>query len=94
MDLMDYVIEFHKDAERQGPGSDEATRNALQYIPGLGENARKLDIGCGAGAQTMVLTKNTKAKIIEVDMLQEFLKNFKRKLIEIPWIIGLWQSNH
>lgn len=80
MDLMDYVIEFHKDAERQGPGSDETTRKALQYIPDLGKNARILDIGCGTGAQTMVLAKNTKAQIIAVDMLQEFLDKLQEKI--------------
>ncbi|HSH51232.1 MAG TPA: class I SAM-dependent methyltransferase, partial [Bacteroidales bacterium] len=80
MDLMDYVIEFHKDAERQGPGNGEATRKALQYIPELGKNARILDIGCGTGAQTMVPTKNTKAQIIAVDMLQEFLDKLQEKI--------------
>ena len=80
MDLMDYVIEFHKDAERQGPGNGEATRKALQYIPELGKNARILDIGCGTGAQTMVLAKNTKAQIIAVDMLQEFLDKLQEKI--------------
>src|SRR5690554_6145905 len=80
MDLMDYVIEFHKDAERQGPGNGEATRKALQYIPELGKNARILDIGCGTGAQTMVPAKNTKAQIIAVDMLQEFLDKLQEKI--------------
>ena len=80
IDLMDYVIEFHKDAERQGPGNGEATRKALQYIPELGKNARILDIGCGTGAQTMVLAKNTKAQIIAVDMLQEFLDKLQEKI--------------
>ena len=42
MDLMDYLIEFHKDAIRQGPGSDEATKKALRYIPGLDGNTRIL----------------------------------------------------
>lgn len=80
MDLMDFLIEFHKDAERQGPGSDEATRKALQYIPKLDENSRILDVGCGTGAQTMVLAKNTKANIIAVDMLQEFLNKLQEEV--------------
>ncbi len=39
MDIMDYLIEFHKDADRQGPGSDEATKKALLYIPELDEDS-------------------------------------------------------
>lgn len=80
MDLMDYVIDFHKDAERQGPGSDEVTRKALQYISELDEDAKILDIGCGTGAQTIVLAQNTKAKIIAVDMLPHFLEKLQEKV--------------
>lgn len=80
MDIMDYLIEFHKYAERQGPGSDEAAKKALRYIPELDEDTRILDIGCGTGAQTMVLAKNTKAKIVAVDMLQKFLNKLKEKI--------------
>ena len=33
MDLLELIIEYHKDNERQGPGSEEATLRALSYIP-------------------------------------------------------------
>jgi len=79
MDLMDYVVEFHKDAERQGPGSDESTRRALEYVPELTEDSKILDIGCGTGTQTIVLAKNTKTNIIAVDMLPQFLEKLQEK---------------
>jgi|SRR5690554_2985060 len=80
MDFLDYAIDFHKDAQRQGPGSDEVTKKALTFLPRLGENARILDIGCGTGAQTMVLANNTDAQIVAVDMLQEFLAVLQDKV--------------
>lgn len=80
MDWIQFAIEFHKDAKRQGPGSDEATKKALGYLPELGADTKILDIGCGTGAQTMVLVKNTNAKIIAVDMLQEFLDQLQEKI--------------
>ncbi len=80
MDLLKFAIEFHKDAERQGPGNDEATKKALSYLPELEDSPQILDIGCGTGAQTMVLANNTPATIIAVDMLQGFLDKLQEKV--------------
>lgn len=80
MDLLNYIIDFHKDAERQGPGSEEATKRALEYIPELNEDSIVLDIGCGTGAQTMVLAKNTKANIIAIDKIPQFLEILDHKI--------------
>lgn len=78
MDLLELIIDYHKDNERQGPGSEEATLEALSYIPVLDEESKILDIGCGTGGQTITLAKNTSAHITAVDMLPQFLE----KLIE------------
>ena len=42
---------------RQGPGSTPSTRRALGLVPGVGPRTRVLDIGCGTGAQTLVLAE-------------------------------------
>lgn len=82
MDLLELIIEYHKDNERQGPGSEEATLRALSYIPDLNEKTKILDIGCGTGGQTIALAKNTEAHITAVDMLPQFLEMLMKKAKE------------
>ena len=82
MDLLELIIEYHKDNERQGPGSEEATSKALSYIPDLNEETKILDIGCGSGGQTITLAKNTKAHITAVDMMPQFLETLIKKAKE------------
>ena len=82
MDLLELIIEYHKDNERQGPGSEEATLKALGYLPYLNEKIKILDVGCGTGGQTITLAKNTGAQITAVDMLPQFLETLKNRIKE------------
>lgn len=82
MDLLGLIIEYHKDNERQGPGSEEATLKALSYIPYLNEKNKILDVGCGTGGQTITLAKNTDAYITAIDMLPQFLEKLMEKAKE------------
>ena len=92
MDLLELIIEFHKDNERQGPGSEEATLKALKLIPYLNpylnEKTKILDIGCGSGGQTITLAKNTAAQITAVDMLPQFLEMLMKKAKENNLILN------
>ncbi|MGI9622852.1 MAG: class I SAM-dependent methyltransferase [Acidimicrobiales bacterium] len=68
------LVDLHVDGERQGPGSDEATRRAVG-LAGL-EDATDLtiaDIGCGTGAPTLVLAHDLDAQIAAVDLFRPFL---------------------
>jgi ubiquinone/menaquinone biosynthesis C-methylase UbiE len=72
--------ELYLGTERQGPGSEIATRNALRFVGSLGPEARIADIGCGTGAQTMVLAEELTGRIVAVDLLPGFLKALEEKI--------------
>ena len=82
MDLLDLMIDFLKDALRQGPGSDQETKRALMFIDNLSDNSKIIDIGCGTGAQTMTLAENTSGKIVAIDMLPVFLEKLNEKILD------------
>lgn len=75
MDDFSLLIDLHKDAERQGPGSDAMTDKALR-LAGLNQQTplEILDIGCGTGASALVLAGNLDAHITAVDFLPDFLE--------------------
>jgi ubiquinone/menaquinone biosynthesis C-methylase UbiE len=73
------LIDFHLDAQRQGPGGDHETRLAIKLTglrnrPGL----QIADIGCGTGASTLVLAKELDARITAIDLFPEFLNVLSR----------------
>ena len=75
---LELLIEFHKDAERQGPGSTDATLKALSFISFENNKALKIaDIGCGTGSQTLILAQNLNADIIAVDLFPDFLEKLE-----------------
>lgn len=70
----DLLVELYKDLKRQGPGSDIQTAKALSLTNlDLNSPLKIADIGCGTGAHTIVLAKNTKGIISAVDNAPEFL---------------------
>ena len=79
MSIPDYMIEFHRNAARQAPGSDDSTRRALSLVPGVDMVRRVLDLGCGTGAQSLVLAQETGATITAVDILPEFLEELEAR---------------
>ena len=62
---------------RQGPGSDACTREALRRLPALPASPRVLDLGCGAGASTLVLAATLRTRVIAVDIHQPFLDQLR-----------------
>ncbi|MDD4255706.1 MAG: class I SAM-dependent methyltransferase, partial [Methanofollis sp.] len=68
---------------RQGPGNDECTARAFRMIPDLPENPEVLDIGCGAGMQTLALARLCPdARITAVDVHPPVLADLERRARE------------
>ena len=80
MNAMGLRIRLHINNQRQGPGSDAMTRLALT-LAGVDRNkAYKIaDIGCGTGAQTVVLAKALKGEIAAVDLSEAFLEKLRER---------------
>ena len=76
---MEIFFEIHRDLPREAPGSDACTARALSMIPTLPDDPCILDIGCGPGAQTLVLAKKTGGRVIAIDTHQPFLDDLTRR---------------
>ena len=75
--------ELHSGLPRQGPGSAASTCRAPGLVPGVGPRTRVLDIGCGAGDQTLVLAEASRSRIVAVDNHPQFIDALNRKAQEL-----------
>jgi serine/threonine-protein kinase HipA len=72
--LDDALFLLHTDLPREGPGSDDCTREALRRLrPLLPASPRVLDLGCGPGKQTLVLAREFGTPITAMDLHAPFL---------------------
>lgn len=80
MTEIELLVDFHKNAERQGPGSSDETLKALELID-LSQNKdlRIADLGCGTGGQTITVAQNVDGKVYAVDLFADFLNILKEK---------------
>ena len=72
-------FELFSGLPRQGPGSAADTRRALGLVPETGRRTRILDIGCGTGAQTLVLAASSPARIVAIDTHPPFIDALNRE---------------
>ncbi|KXS48866.1 Methyltransferase domain-containing protein [Halanaerobium congolense] len=80
MTEIELLIDFHKNAKRQGPGSSADTLKALNLIGiSKNKNLKIADIGCGSGAQTITLAENIDGQITAVDLFPDFLRKLEMK---------------
>ncbi len=72
--MSDPFFALYRDLPRYGPGCDDATRDALRRLEPVSPRPRVLDLGCGSGAQTLVLAGSLDgASVTAVDLHQPFL---------------------
>jgi SAM-dependent methyltransferase len=67
------VIKLHRGLERQGPGDADYSDYIISQLPELPANPRIADIGCGAGAGTLILADKFQSTVRAVDFSREFL---------------------
>lgn len=75
---MEALFTLHCDIPREGPGSDEATSDAIRRLPPLPSRPRILDLGCGPGKQTLVLARHFQTPIIAVDFHAPYLDRLRQ----------------
>jgi SAM-dependent methyltransferase len=78
----EFIFILYSGLPRQGPGSDDCTAKAYRMLTGLPENPDILDIGCGTGAQTLVLAGLSGGIVDAVDIYLPYLKELDRKAKE------------
>lgn len=64
---------------RQGPGSDEQTRRALEFIT-IPDGAPIADMGCGTGTQTLALARHTSGNIHALDLLPAMIDGLNERI--------------
>jgi serine/threonine-protein kinase HipA len=72
------IFRLFEGLSRQGPGSDECTREALRRLGALPARPRVLDLGCGSGRAALALAEALRARVIAVDLHEPFLDQLRR----------------
>ena len=86
MTELELIVDFHKEAHRQGPGSEHETIKALELTGLANKDGLKIaDIGCGTGSHTLLLAENTNARIVGVDLFPEFLDKLDGQAKELGY---------
>lgn len=71
---LDLLVDLHLRNARQGPGSDEETRRAIELARlDPRERLKIADIGCGTGAAALVLASTLDAHVTAVDFAEPFV---------------------
>lgn len=67
------ICEYFSLTKRQGPGSDEATLEAMSMIGTLPNDAKVADIGCGTGSSALILAKKLGVEVTALDLFPQFI---------------------
>jgi SAM-dependent methyltransferase len=73
-------LEVFEPLPRQGPGGIACTRRAVSLCRELPPSPRVLDLGCGAGAQTLHLASLIEGSILAIDRHPPLVERLRAKL--------------
>ncbi|MFZ1731323.1 MAG: class I SAM-dependent methyltransferase [Bacteroidota bacterium] len=76
-DYISALIDLYTGLERQGPGDEALLRQILADIPELPPNPRIADLGCGAGAASLLLAEYFNSPVLAVDQAAPFLAQLR-----------------
>jgi SAM-dependent methyltransferase len=85
---MNLFFELHSGLWREAPGDDASTLKALALCGELPSRPRILDVGCGPGAQSLLLARATRGYVMAVDNHGAYLSELQKR----AGAQGLW--NH
>ncbi|MEN8151971.1 MAG: methyltransferase domain-containing protein [Planctomycetota bacterium] len=78
-EYIDALITLHGGGlRRQGPGDEVLAREILAALPRLPASPRIADLGCGAGAGTLLLAEYFRVRVRAVDFAPAFLDDLVR----------------
>lgn len=75
-------FEVFESLPRQGPGTFECAQRALALCAELSSSPRILDLGCGAGAQTLHLASLTEGSIVAIDSHAPLIERLQTNIEE------------
>ncbi len=78
---LESIALLHQGLPREGPGSDDCTREALSRLPVMAPGGVVLDLGCGPGRQTLVLAKTLNTPVIAVDIHRPYLDQLSHSAV-------------
>jgi SAM-dependent methyltransferase len=80
METVDLLVDLHRCSDRQGPGSPQDTRRALDLVRSAFDRPLSVaDLGCGTGGQTLTLATQLEGPIVAVDLFPAFLSELDRR---------------
>jgi SAM-dependent methyltransferase len=75
---LELLFELFSGLKRKAPGSEASTKYALARLGELPASPAIVDMGCGAGASTLVLAALTGGLVTAVDLSERFLDELNR----------------